>query len=82
MTHGQKLRRGGGAEGRLEGGRVQEGGGERGEKNWDNLNSTINKIYFKNKCLLNCTSVSKYKDSNSFRISIFQIFYCGKIHVT
>ena len=26
---------------------VQEGGGEKGEKNWDNCNSIVNKIYFK-----------------------------------
>ena len=31
------------------GGRAQGGGGERGEKNWENCNSIIHKIYFKKK---------------------------------
>ena len=36
-----------GGRGVLEGkGAVQGGGGYRGEKNWDNCNSIINKIYF------------------------------------
>ena len=43
MTHGHELSRGN--DGRRWG--VQEG--DKGEKKWDNCNSKINKIYFKNK---------------------------------
>ena len=42
MTHGYKLR-----EGMLEGVGVVGGGRQRGEKEWDNCNSIINKIYLK-----------------------------------
>ena len=44
-------------EGLLEGGCVQGGRGSRGEKNWDNCNSIINKVYFNKK---NCTQFPRH----------------------
>ena len=43
MIHGHELRKG------MLVGRSVQGGGEQGKKKWDNCNSIINKIYFKNK---------------------------------
>ena len=50
MTHGHELKWGGGQEGNAggKGGTRQRGTKER-KKEWDNCNSIINKMYFKNK---------------------------------